>query len=658
MTAAPFLPMSRAEMDRLGWDACDVVLVTGDAYVDHPSFGVAVIGRVLEARGFRVGVIAQPDWHGAEQFRALGRPRVMFGVTAGNMDSMVNRYTSENRIRSDDAYSPGGAPGKRPDRAAIVYAQRCREAFAGVPVVLGGIEASLRRLAHYDYWSDKVRRSILLDAKADLLLYGNAERAVLEVATRLRAGEPAAALLDVRGVCGALPGRPREGWREVDARIPGTTVPARREGDHETVVRLPDFEVASAERPAFAQLARITRLEANPGCAHALVQRHGDRDVWISPPPLPLGTGELDAVYDLPYARRPHPAYGAERIPAFDMIRFSVTILRGCFGGCSFCSITEHEGRAVQSRSQASVLRELERVREMTPGFTGTISDLGGPTANMYRMGCKEPRREAFCRRPSCVWPEICPHLEHDHGPLVSLYRAARSAPGMKRVLVASGLRTDLAELHPEYVRELAAHHTGGRLKVAPEHSEAGPLARMAKPPIASFERFRALFESASRAAGKRQELVPYLIAAHPGTTDRDMLALALWLKRQGLRVEQVQSFLPSPMTAATAMYHTGIDPLHPVAAGREEEVPVPRGIRARRRQKAFLLWHDPASWPELREALREMGRAELIGRGSGALVPPGSATGPERTRPDSWRPGRRTAGSRRHNAGGRSRSA
>jgi uncharacterized radical SAM protein YgiQ len=659
------LPTSAQEMDALGWDSCDVVLVTGDAYIDHPAFGAALIGRLLEAQGFRVGIIAQPDWSGARPFAALGRPNVMFGVTGGNMDSMVNRYTADRRLRSDDAYSPDGAGGLRPDRAVTAYARRCREAFGDVPIVIGGIEASLRRIAHYDYWSDQVRRSILADSRADLLVYGNAERAIVEIAHRLGAGESPATITDLRGTAfshaaGATPA----GWTEVDSRdvdTPGVVEPpkdpyafeepksaavvdagaggagaapaseqliplgrARRRLDRaRTVIRMPSFEDVGADPVLYAHASRLLHVEANPGNARALVQRHGDRDVWINPPPMPLSTAEMDAIYELPYTRRPHPRYGEARIPAYEMIRFSVTIMRGCFGGCSFCSITEHEGRIIQNRSEGSILREIEQVRDNVPGFTGVISDIGGPTANMYRLACKSPEIEAACRRPSCVFPGICPNLDTNHAPLIQLYRKARAIPGIKKVLVASGLRYDLAATSPEYVRELATHHVGGYLKIAPEHTEAGPLDKMMKPGLASYDRFKQLFDRYSKEAGKEQYLIPYFIAAHPGTTDADMLALALWLKKNNFRADQVQAFLPSPMASATAMYYTGKNPLHRVRRQKGVgDVVVPRGLKVRRLHKAFLRYHDPENWPVLREALRRMGRADLIGNGAHQLIP------------------------------------
>jgi len=653
---APFLPTSRAEMDALGWDSCDVVIVTGDAYVDHPSFGMAIIGRVLEAQGFRVGIIAQPDWSDPAAFAALGRPNLFFGITAGNMDSMVNRYTSDRRIRSDDAYTPDGAAGKRPDRSVIVYAQRAREAFGDVPIVVGGIEASLRRIAHYDYWSDKTRRSVLLDAKADLLVYGNAERQVCEIAHRLAAGEDIATLTDIRGTAFLRRGTP-ECWIEVDSThldTPGPLNPpldpyadepqrlaaARSAAEaggaaqvvrfvrkvsnadrDRSVIRLPSFEAVRDDAVLYAHASRILHMESNPGNARALVQRHGDVDVWLNPPPIPLTTKEMDWVYELPYQRVPHPGYGDAKIPAYKMIRFSVAIQRGCFGGCTFCSITEHEGRIIQSRSEDSVIREVEAIRDRAPGFTGIISDLGGPTANMYRLHCKDPKVESACRRPSCVYPGVCPNLNTDHAPLIRLYRRARELPGIRKVLIASGVRYDLAIESPEYVRELATHHVGGYLKIAPEAISDGPLSKMMKPGIGTYDRFKELFDRYSKEAGKEQYLIPYFIAAHPGTTDEDMLELALWLKRNGFRADQVQAFLPSPMATATAMWRSGKNPLRKVTRS-SEDVYVPKSLPQRRLHKAFLRYHDANNWPLLREALRRMGRADLIGSGKQHLVP------------------------------------
>jgi uncharacterized radical SAM protein YgiQ len=663
---APFLPMSKQEMAQLGWDSCDIIIVTGDAYVDHPSFGMAVIGRMLENQGFRVGIIAQPDWQSAEPFKALGKPNLFFGVTAGNMDSMINRYTADRKIRSDDAYTPGDVGGKRPDRAALVYSQRCKEAFSDVPIVLGGIEASLRRIAHYDYWSDKVRRSVVVDSKCDLLLYGNAERAIVEIAHRLAAKEPVQHITDVRGTAFVRRETP-EGWYEIDStdidtpgRVEAHVNPylmvseqAKAQGQScgsqlpalhgkgklkvppraRSVIRLPAYEQVKSDPVLYAHANRVLHLETNPGNARALVQAHGEgataRDVWVNPPPIPLTTAEMDLVFDLPYARSPHPAYadengshdGATKIPAWEMIRFSVNIMRGCFGGCTFCSITEHEGRIIQSRSEDSVIREIEDIRDKVSGFTGVISDLGGPTANMYRIGCKSPEIEAACRKPSCVYPGICQNLNTDHSSLIHMYRRARALKGVKKILIGSGLRYDLAVKSPEYVKELVTHHVGGYLKIAPEHTEGGPLSKMMKPGIGSYDKFKQMFDKYSEEAGKKQFLVPYFIAAHPGTSDEDMMNLALWLKRHGFRADQVQTFYPSPMATATAMYHSGKNPLGRVTR-QSESVDIVRGERRRRLHKAFLRYHDANNWPLLREALKAMGRADLIGNGKHHLIP------------------------------------
>ncbi|WP_425542080.1 YgiQ family radical SAM protein [Bowmanella denitrificans] len=654
-------------MDELGWDSCDIILVTGDAYVDHPSFGMAVIGRVLESHGFRVGIIAQPDWTSKEPFMALGKPNLYFGVTAGNMDSMINRYTADKKLRHDDAYTPGNVGGKRPDRAVTVYSQRCREAYKDVPIIIGGIEASLRRIAHYDYWSEKVRRSILFDAKADLLMYGNAERPLVEVTHRLAAGENIDDIQDVRGtaiiVKQALPE-----WQGVDSThldTPGKIDPIhspyqiepdcdsqksnvevsddgvniqpvqakpiviqpdnRRKPWEKVYVKLPAFEVVRDNKTLYAHASRVLHQEVNPGCARALLQRHGDRHIWINPPAMPLETEEMDAVFDLPYQRVPHPVYADAKIPAYDMIRFSINIMRGCYGGCSFCSITEHEGRIIQSRSEDSIIREIEDIRDKVPGFTGVISDLGGPTANMYRLRCKSPKAEATCRRPSCVYPSICAHMDTNHAPTINLYRRARNLKGIKKILIASGVRYDLAVEDPEYVKELALHHVGGYLKIAPEHTEDGPLSKMMKPGMGSYYRFKELFDKYSSEAGKKQYLIPYFIASHPGTSDEDMLALAIWLKENRFRLDQVQNFYPSPMASATTMYHSGVNSLKKVSKDSEQVVSA-KGEIHRRLHKAMLRYHDPKNFAQIRDALKKMGREDLIGRGPQHLVPPESA--------------------------------
>jgi uncharacterized radical SAM protein YgiQ len=607
-----FLPTCRADLDRRGWAELDIVIVTGDAYVDHPAFGPILIARFLEARGFRVGVLAQPDWRSAEPFRALGRPRLFFGVSAGNLDSMLNRLTAQKKNRSEDQYSPGGRTGCRPDRATVVYAQRCREAYPDVPVVLGGIEASLRRIAHYDYWSDTVRRSMLLDAKADLLVFGMGERPVWEVADRLRRGERIAEIRDVRGT--AFPINDAEMRRhEAD--------PARMVADRKTVV-LPSYDEVVADKRAFALMSRAFQLETNPGNARALAQRHGQRGVYYNPPALPLEDGagsgagavSMDELYDLPFTRRPHPTY-RERIPAYDTVKHSLVLMRGCFGGCTFCSITEHEGRVIQNRSAESVLREIRALRRQGD-FRGTVTDLGGPTANMYKLACKSPAIESKCRRLSCVHPGVCENLRTDHGPLIDLMRRVRQTEGVKHVFVASGVRYDLAERSPEYVAELARHHVGGQLSVAPEHVSPRVLEKMKKPGIESYERFQTMFACASQDAGKEQYDIPYFISGHPGSTLEDMVELALWLKKNGRRPRQVQDFIPTPMAMATCMYHTGIDPL------TMQPVYTATGLRAKKLQKALLLYWSPEQWPLAREALREAGRADLIGDGPAALVP------------------------------------
>ncbi|WP_217635106.1 MULTISPECIES: YgiQ family radical SAM protein [unclassified Janthinobacterium] len=658
--------MSRAEMDALGWDQCDVILVTGDAYIDHPSFGMALVGRLLEAQGYRVGIISQPDWLSADAFRILGKPRLYYGITAGNMDSMVNQYTADRKIRSDDAYTANAEPNKRPDRAVTVYAQRAREAYPDVPIVIGSIEASLRRIAHYDYWSDKVRRSVLPDSKADLLIFGNAERALVDLTHRLAAGESIKDIRNLRGTAFMVPSGwlPGDDWgvhNSTRVDVPGKIDPhyspyemvqedktacatenasksaevikpirimsreerlaMAKEKHDKTVVRLPSYDVVKDDPVMYAHASRVFHLESNPGNARAMVQAHGERDVWLNPPPLPLAMDEMDGVYDMNYARAPHPSYGKAHIPAWEMIRFSVNIMRGCFGGCTFCSITEHEGRIIQSRSEPSILREIEHIRDKTKGFTGTISDMGGPTANMYRLACKEKEIEVSCRRLSCVYPSICVNLGTDHSKLISLYRKARAIPGIKKVLISSGLRYDLAVRSPEYVKELVTHHVGGLLKIAPEHTEEGTLSKMMKPGIGAYDEFKEMFDRFSLEAGKKQYLIPYFIAAHPGTTDVDMLNLALWLKKNNFKLDQVQTFMPTPMAMATTMYHTRKNPLRKVTAD-SEVVETARSGKIRRTHKAFLRYQDPANWPILREALVNMGRGDLIGNGDKHLIP------------------------------------
>lgn len=591
----PPLPATRPEMDARGWDAVDVVFVTGDAYVDHPSFANGILARVLEAAGYRVAVLAQPDWRSAEPWRAFGRPRLFFAISAGNMDSMINHYTANKKVRNDDAYSPGGRIGLRPDRATLPYCQRAREAFPGVPVIAGGVEASLRRLAHYDYWSDTVKRSILLDSKADLVVFGMGEQPILEIARRLASGETVKDLRDMRGVAYVLG--------------------AKEEPPTDALV-LPSFEEVKADKSRFALATKWIHQETNPLNARRLVQFHDRQAVVCNPPGLPVSEQDMDRIYGLPYTRRPHPMYRGEPIPAFEAIKDSVTIMRGCFGGCTFCSITAHQGRIIQSRSKASILAELERLGD-DPDFKGVVSDIGGPTANMYQMRCTRPEVEAKCKRLSCVHPKLCKLLGTDHGPLVELMKETRQVEGIRKVLVASGVRMDLAQLSPEYLEQLATHHVGGHLKVAPEHTDPEVLKRMKKPEINDYKSFDEAFRDASARGGKpKQYTVPYFIASHPGSDLNAMIDLALFLKRNGYRPDQVQDFIPAPFDIATCMYYTGLDPF------TGEEVYTAKHLRDRKLQRALLQFFKPENYFEVREALMKAGRQDLIGSGCDALIP------------------------------------
>lgn len=587
------LPMSMQEALSRGWEELDVVIVTGDAYIDHPSFAMSILGRVLEAAGFRVGIISQPDWRSCEDWKRFGRPRLFFGISAGNMDSMINHYTANRKVRNDDAYSPGGRIGLRPDRATLSYCQRAREAYRGVPVIAGGVEASLRRLAHYDYWSDKVRRSILLDSKADLVAFGMGENSIVEMAQRLQAGQTVRDLRDMRGVAYCL------GASE--------TAP-------DDALVLPSYEAVCQDKVQFAIATRMIHNETNPYNARRLVQYHDTQAVVVNPPQLPISEQAMDRIYGLPYTRQSHPSY-TERIPAFEMIKDSVTIMRGCFGGCTFCSITAHQGRTIQSRSQANILQEIENLGS-SKSFKGTISDIGGPTANMYQMKCTQPDVEARCRRQSCVHPKICKLLGVDHGPVIELMRAARNVPGVKKVLVASGIRMDLARQSPEYIRELTQHHVGGHLKVAPEHVAPDVLFKMRKPANDDFEFFSEEFKQQSVQANKKQYLIPYFIASHPGSDVEAMIELAVFLKRNGYRPDQVQDFIPAPLDVATCMYYTELDPftLKPVFIAKK--------MRDRRTQRALMQFFKPENYFEVREALRSVGRQDLIGDGCDALIP------------------------------------
>ncbi len=641
--AAPHLPMSRAEMAARGWDAVDIVFVTGDAYVDHPSFAMAILGRVLEAAGFRVAILSQPDWRSCEPWRQFGRPRLFFAMSAGNMDSLINHYTANKKVRNDDAYSPGGRIGLRPDRATLPYCHRAREAFPGTPIIAGGVEASLRRLAHYDYWSDTVRRSILLDCKADLLVYGMGEKSIVEIARRLAAGESVRDLRDMRGVAFALGAKEAEAIRARSVSD-GLARPVANAPGSDMLI-LPSFEDVKSDKSAFLEATRIIHINTNPLNAKTLVQFHGREAVVVNPPAVPLTEAEMDAIYDLPYTRRPHPSY-QEPIPAYEMIKDSVTIMRGCFGGCTFCSITAHQGRIMQSRSQDSVLQEVRKMAA-DPEFSGVISDIGGPTANMYQMRCTRPEVEAKCKRLSCIHPTICKLLGTDHGPLVELMRRARTEPGIRKVLVASGIRMDLAQLSPEYMRELTAHHVGGHLKVAPEHTDPGVLERMKKPGIDNFQTFAQDFKAASKEAGKpKQYLVPYFIASHPGSDLHAMIDLAVFLKRNGYRPDQVQDFIPAPFDIATALYVTGIDPF------TKQEVYVAKGLKDRKMQRALMQFFKPENYFTVREALIQAGRQDLIGSGCDALIPaqpPKEAIEARRRRANQSARGEETEGDHYH---------
>lgn len=587
------LPMTAVEAKARGWDEVDIVFITGDAYIDHPSFAMAILGRVLEAAGYRVGIVSQPDWRKVDDWRRFGRPRLFYAISAGNMDSMINHYTANKKVRNSDAYSPGGRIGLRPDRATLSYCQRAREAHPGVPVIAGGVEASLRRLAHYDYWSDKVRKSILLDCKADLLVFGMGEEAILEIAQRLDKGHSVKDLRDMRGIAYAL---------------------GASEKPTDDAITLPSFEQVLADKPTFAEATKIIHNETNPYNAKRLVQFHDRQAVVCNPPRYPISQASMDRIYGLPYTRRPHPSY-KEPIPAFGMIKDSVTIMRGCFGGCTFCSITTHQGRTIQSRSHESVVEEIKQMAA-DPKFKGTVSDIGGPTANMYQMVCTRPEVEAKCRRQSCVHPTICKLLGTDHGPLVKLMREVRQTPGIKKVLVASGIRMDLARRSPQYMKELVQHHVGGHLKVAPEHVDPDVLMKMRKPANDDFEKFTDVFNRESNKAGKKQFIVPYFIASHPGSGLDEMIHLATFLKANGYQPDQVQDFIPAPFDVATAMYYTGIDPF------TKKPVYIAKQLKDRKLQRALLQFFKPENYFEVREALVQAGRQDLIGDGCDCLIP------------------------------------
>ena len=584
-----FIPITLNEVRQLGWDEFDIIFVSGDAYIDHPAFGVPLLARWLESQGFRIGIIAQPDWRSKEPFMVLGRPRLFFAVSAGAMDSMVAHYTPARKLRHDDAYTPGNRHGSRPNRATIIYTSRLKEAYKDVPVVIGGIEASLRRFAHYDFWEDKVRRSVLFDAKADLLIYGMAERAVLELAQRMRSGEKLADIRDVRGTAyiGISP-HPASGHP-----LP--------QGEGLGVREIPSFEEVSADKEKFAEAFRLAYLQQNPWSGKIVTQKHGNRDLVCNPPALPLTEAEMDVVYALPFEKTPHPSY-KETIPAWDQIKTSITGHRGCFGGCAFCAITMHQGKTIQSRSENSILFEID-VLTRKSWFRGSISDIGGPTANMYGLSCGDRESMKICMRESCIFPGICKNLLTGDKRATHLLQSARKKDGVTHIAISSGVRYDLMKRQPGYFRELIGHHVGGLLKVAPEHLAEHITNLMRKPGRKVFERFLADFREESARLGKRQTIVPYMISGHPGCTLADMLELALSLKKIGMKVEQVQDFTPSPGTVSSCMFHTGLDPL------TGQRVYVAKSDREKGLQKALMLWHLPSENAKVMEALKELGR-------------------------------------------------
>ena len=587
MHTGKFLPITPEEINARHWDCVDIVLVTGDAYVDHPSFAMAVIGRVLEAACYRVAILSQPKWTSAEDFKKFGKPRLFFGVSAGNMDSMINKYTHNRRIRSSDDYSPGGRAGLRPDRSTVIYAQRAREAYPDVPVVLGGIEASMRRFAHYDYWSDKVRKSVLLDSKADLLVYGMGERPVLEIASLLQDGTP---IKDIRNVRGT-------------AYLLGQTEAKTLNLENAEV--LPSFEEVACDRFKFSNATRMIHEESNPYCAKTLIQFSDTRAVIQNPPSMPVTKEELDRIYGLPYLKKQHPSY-KEPVPAFETVKDSIVIHRGCFGGCAFCSLGLHQGKFIQSRSCGSILKEAQKLVD-EKNATRFISDLGAPSANMYGMAGADRRLCEKCKKPSCLHPVICRNLDTDHQPLLELLREVRKIKGLKKAFVASGIRMDLALQCGEYINEIAAFHTSGQLKVAPEHSQPGVLSKMRKPASGVFLKFAEQFLTASSKAGKEQYLVPYFISAHPGATLEDAAELAVFLKAHRYRPLQINDFLPAPMDIASSMYYTGLDPftLEPVYSAKKET--------ERRLHRALLQYFKPENRPLIMQALKQINRMDLM---------------------------------------------
>lgn len=597
----PVLPMSRQEMQDYAWDECDIILVSGDAYIDHPSFSTGIVGRFLEAQGFRVGVIAQPRIDKDDDFLRLGIPRLFWGINAGNMDSMVNHYSSDKRPRSNDAYSPGGKSGLRPDRAVSVYSKICKRLAPDVPILVGGIEASLRRVAHYDYWANKVFPSILCDAPADILAFGNAEWALEQIAHSLSYGWKLSRFLGNPGIAMLCDTLPADFVLRTDFGDTRSTEPY-------AFRRLPSFEEVQHSPYHFALASRLQILETRHG-GSGLVQKHGTKELCLGPIAEPLSTQELDRVYELPFSRKPHPSYGNARIPAFDMIKESITIMRGCFGACAFCSIAAHEGRIIQSRSEDSIVKEVECIAKAENKEQIVITDLGGPSANMFAMHALDSEKCKHCLRPSCLIPKPCPNLNTSHQACLKLYERVRKLPHVKHIFVSSGIRYDLALKDPAYIETLAKYHTSGYLKIAPEHSNNAVLQLMMKPSIESYNKFATIFEEKSRECGKKQYIIPYFIAAHPGCGDKEMIDLVRWLQSRKLFVDQVQTFLPTPMSASTTMYWTGYNPLKPIHKD-SPRIPSAKTTTERQRQKAILRYHDPKNKALVMALLRQFKNA------------------------------------------------
>ncbi len=579
-----FLPMTKEEVDKRGWSEVDIVFVTGDAYVDHPSFAMAVIGRVLEAASFKVAILSQPDWHSANDWKRYGRPNLFFAISAGNMDSMVNHYTANKKRRNNDAYSPGGKIGLRPDRATLVYSHRAREAYKDCPIIIGGIEASLRRFAHYDYWSDTVRKSILFDSKADLLVFGMGEMQILEIAKRLNCGESIKNIKDIYGTA----------YIEKYEKI-------------KNYILLPSYEEVKNEKTAFLKAAKLIFSSSKDD---GFIQKHGDRAIYSNPFVQPLNQNMIDWIYDLPYEYEPHPFY-KEKIPAFETIKTSITSHRGCFGGCAFCAIFLHQGKTIQSRSENSIIKEVNKIIQKKY-FKGIISDIGGPTANFYKMGCKNSEN---CRKSSCLYPSICKQLNTSHSNQLKLLRKIRSLKGIKKVLISSGIRTDVAVKEPEYIKEIAVYHTGGHLKVAPEHCSSKVLKAMRKQNIDSFNEFEKIFKEESKKANIEQYLLPYFMSSHPDCDIYAMIELAIFMKKRNYRVNQVQEFIPTPMTLSSAMYYTGYDPL------TGQKLYIPRKTSERNIQKAFMHFFKKENFFKVKKALIKAGRTDLIGEHRSALI-------------------------------------